>query len=212
MSPLLRRGAVAAALSVLIVLSCATAALAAKGGGAAGRQTSGSTAWSLVREYVSNSPNPSAPTWCLNEDDWHQRTWSGSLSGTFTASERLCDSNVDYSGGMWWNAGGIGVQADLYVTGKLDALTITSPQGDVHRAELVGSSTSKGTTTDHYQVCFVPGYSATYNTGGAPLPGGTYEFSLSGTISKATYTIDAEMADATFQQNRCPASQQNLTY
>src|SRR3954447_25393150 len=73
-------------------------------------------------EYVWNNPNPYAPSWCLNEDDWHMRTWTGSLNGTFTATERLCDPAVDFSGGFGWDAGGIGVQADLVVAGSLTDL------------------------------------------------------------------------------------------
>jgi hypothetical protein len=34
----------------------------------------------MTSEYVYNSQNPVAPSWCLNEDDVDQRTFSGSLS------------------------------------------------------------------------------------------------------------------------------------
>jgi hypothetical protein len=185
-------------------------ALAGKGGKGANSTQGASAPLSLVSDYSWNSPNPSAPTWCLNEDDYHQRTWSGSLSGSFTAIERLCDANLDYSGEIWWDAGGIGLQADLYVVGTLSDLTITSPTGDAHHAVLVGSSTSKGVTTTHYQVCHVPPFSITYNIGGTPLPGGAWPTTLSGNLVKTALTLTAEMADTTFQQQRCPASEQNL--
>src|SRR5919108_157315 len=65
--------------------------------------------------------------------------------------------------GLWWDAGGIGLQADLVVTGTLGDLTITSPQGDVHHGVLIDSTTSRGKTINHYAVCYVPGYSLAYN-------------------------------------------------
>jgi hypothetical protein len=165
---------------------------------------------SLVAEYVWNSPNPAAPTWCLNEDDYHQRTWSGSLSGSFTATEQLCGESADYSGGIYWDAGGIGLQADLYVVGALSELMITSPQGDSHYAVPMGSSTSRGETTTHYEVCYVPPYSSTYDVGGTPLPGGIWEVTLSGSITQATFSLTAAMTDVQFQQQYCPASERNL--
>lgn len=196
-----------AAPFVALVLSLAVApgALAAKGG-----KSAAATGLTLSSQYVSNSPNPAAPTWCLNEDDWHQRNWSGSLNGSFTATEQLCDGSVDYAGGTWWNAGGIGLQSDLYVTGTLSDLAITSPQGLGHHAVLVGSSTSRGLTTNHYQVCYVPPYSTTSGTGGTPLAGGSWQISLTGDVTNVRYTVDAEMTDIMFQQQHCPASEQNL--
>ena len=188
------------------VFAIGSPAFAAKGG-----KQAGATPLSLVSESVWNSPNPSAPTWCLNEDDYHQRAWTGSLNGSFTVTERLCDGNSDYSGGIWWDAGGVGLQASVQVEGTLGDLAITSPQGDSHHAVLVGSSSSKGVSTNHYVVCYVPPFSATYDVGGAPLPGGNWQISLSGDIRKASYSITAEMADVNFQQYNCPPAQQNLT-
>lgn len=182
-----------------------SSALAAKGG----HKQSVAPALSLASEYVWNSPNPAAPTWCLNEDDWHVRTWSGSLDGTFAATERLCDDSVDFSG-IWWDAGGVGLQADLVVAGTLDDLAITSPQGDSHHAVLVGSSTSKGVTLNHYRVCYVPPYALANGSGGQSLQGGTWQITLSGSVTKVSYTLRARMADVNFQQQYCPPSQQNL--
>ena len=148
--------------------------------------------------------------WCLNEDDYHQRTWRGYLHGTFTAIEQLCGTDADYSGGMHWDAGGIGLRGDLYVIGTLSDLTISSPQGKSNSAVLVGSNTSSGVRTDHYEVCYVPPFAVSSNTGGMPLPGGTWQITLSGNLANATFTVSGAMADVTFQQTYCPASEQNL--
>jgi hypothetical protein len=206
------RSAVRSAIpaSAVLMLGVPAVALGARSAGGGTKQGVG-TPLSLVSEYVHNSPNPAAPTTCLNEDDYHQRTWGGTLSGNFSATERLCDSNVDYSGGIWWDAGGIGLQASVDVVGALSDLTISSPQGDSHHAALVSSSTTKGVTTNRYEVCYVPAYSISTDTGGAPLPGGTWQITLSGNVTKATYSVTAAMTDVTFQQQNCPASGQNLT-
>jgi hypothetical protein len=205
-------GAALAGASLALALALVPAALAGKGGsGGKPPKNSPTTPLSLVSNTVWNSPNPAAPTWCLNEDDYHQRAWSGSLAGSFTASEQLCNSSIDYSGGIYWNAGGEGIQLDLYAVGALTDLTITSPSGDSHHAVLVGSSSSKGTTTDHYQVCYVPRYFISTNTGTNPLPGGIWTIGLSGTLSSASLTETATMTDAPFQETDCPSGEQNLS-
>jgi hypothetical protein len=204
------RAACTILVAVFAFASEPAVALAAKGGRGGNSAQGGAAPLSLASDYAWNSPNPGAPTWCLNEDDYHQRTWSGSLNGGFTVLERLCSADVDYSGGIWWDAGGIGVQADVYVVGTLGDLTISSPHGDGHHGVLVGSSTYKGVTTTHYQACFVPPFSIAYNIGGTPLPGGDWDITLSGSIARATFSVTAEMADTTFQQQHCPSSEQNL--
>jgi hypothetical protein len=170
--------------------------------------------FSLTSEYVQNSPNPSAPTWCLNEDDFHQRAWSGYLSGTFSATEQLCSYSLDFSGGTYWSAGGIGLQADLYAVGVLNGFSITSPQGVTRAGVLVGSEYLNKQHTivqSHYQVCFVPPYSKSTDIGGTPLPGGTWTFTLAGDFSQATYKVNAQMTDVNFQLQNCPIPEQNLT-
>jgi hypothetical protein len=169
--------------------------------------------FSLQSEYVQNSSNASAPAWCLNEDDFHQRTWSGALSGTFSVSEQLCNPSVDYSGGMYWGAGGVGLQADLYVVGALTAMSITSPQGVTHSAVLVGSQylAKQHVTQNHYQVCFTPTYSLSTDIGGTPLPGGTWTIALAGNFSQTSYTETAIMADVKYQQQYCPSSEQSYS-
>jgi hypothetical protein len=202
----------AGSLAALFVLALALASAAAANGPTPGAGRPPKVApLSLVSESFWNSPNPAAPTWCLNEDDFHQRSWSGALSGSLTASERLCDASVDYSGGIWWDAGGIGVQADAYVVGTLTELSITSPLGEIHRAVLVDSTTTKRVTTNHYQVCYVPPFSISNNVGGTALAGGTWQATLAGTLTDVRYTLTVEMADVTFQRQYCPAAQQNLT-
>lgn len=198
------------AVVVAAVLACcgltAPAALAAK------HTTKSATATDLTLsyQYVWNSPNPAAPTWCMNEDDIDIRTWTGSLAGSFNPSDQLCDGRVDYSGGLWWNAGGVGIAVDLYGAGTLDDMRITSPLGDSHHAVLMGSSTSRGVTTYHWAACYVPGYSLLTNTGSTPLPGGTWTTTASGNLTSLRLTIDAQMAYVTFQQNHCPPSEQHL--
>ena len=206
-----RRTAAQLALTLLILGSALVpSALGAKGGNGPKGGASGATTLSLVSETVSKSLNPAAPSWCLNEDDYHKRAWSGSLNGSFAVTEQLCGLTTDYSGGLYWDAGGIGIQADLYVAGTPTDLTITSPQGDSHHAVLVGSTTSNGGAMNHYQVCYVPPFALATDTGGMPLPGGSWQITLSGNVSKVSFSETAQMADVNFQQANCPASEQNL--
>lgn len=196
-------------LVFVAALCCAVGAgdaLAAKGGKPGGGTGSGSTGLSLVSEYVQNSPNTSAPKDCLNEDDYHQRNWSGSLNGSFTATEQLCGSGSDT-----WTAGGIGIRVNLWTSGTLDDLSIISPNGDSHHAVFVESSTSKGVTSNHYQACYAPNFSMQSDTGSMPLPGGTWQIALAGSLSKVTYSVTAQMASVQVQQTYCPASEQNLS-
>jgi hypothetical protein len=203
-------GLAAAVVATCLALASADA-FAAKGGNGGGGSGPSGGGLSLTREYVSNSPNQWAPTWCLNEDDWHKRSWSGSLRGSFTATEQICDSSVDYSGGIWWNGGGIGLHADVYASGTVTDVAITSPNGAIHHGQLVSTTTSKGSSTNHYAVCYVPPYSRSSNTAGGFLPGSTWQISVSGDISNVNYSIEARMTDAPFQQQACPVDQQNLT-
>lgn len=154
--------------------------------------------------------NPNSPSWCLNEDDYDQSVYSGSLSGSFATSQQLCGLDSDYYNGVYWDAGGIGLESDVYVVGQLDDLTITAPDGTAHHAVLMGQSTSKGTTTYHYATCYVPTYSISTDTGGTPLAGGTWQITLSGQISSARWAVNAQMTNTTFQQTYCPTSEQNL--
>jgi hypothetical protein len=75
---------------------------------------------------------------------------------------------------------------------------------------LMGQTTSKGVTTSHYAVCYVPAYYLSTDIGSTPLPGGSWQITLSGQISQANWAIHAQMTDVVFQQAHCPPSEQNL--
>ena len=164
-------------------------------------------ALSQTTSYVSLNPN--GPPSCDTEDDIHDYTYYGYLNGSFSTTQRLCGLS-DFYNGVYWDAGGEGLESEVYVVGSLTDMTITSPAGIVHHAVLIGTSTSKGVITSHYQSCFVPPYSISNNTGGYALPGGTWTYTLSGNFSKATYYTRTDMTSVTFQRTYCPASEQNL--
>jgi hypothetical protein len=212
--PTLRRSRsrflVVAALAGLASLAAPT--MAAQAAPKASHSSTGGTGGtpaplSLVSE--STSSNPNAPAWCETEDDYDMRIFSGSLSGSASYTEQLCGMS-DYYNGVYWDAGGIGLESDVSVVGQLSDLTITAPDGTVHHGVLMGQTTSKGTTTSRYAVCYVPPYSMASNTGGWPLAGGTWQVALSGQISSATWYGRLQMATVSFQQGFCPASEQNL--
>jgi hypothetical protein len=74
----------------------------------------------------------------------------------------------------------------------------------------MGQTTTKGVTTYHYSACYVPLYFVSNDTGTDPLPGGSWQMTLSGQVSSANWTTRAQMTNVVFQQNYCPPSQQNL--
>jgi hypothetical protein len=195
---------------LIAMLAFVPFALAGKGGipnggkGGSPAPTGGSSTLSLTSNTV--KLNPTLPSWCLSEDDYDQRVFSGSLSGSFSTSYQTCGLNTD-----GFTAGGIGVESDVYVVGQLSDLSITAPDGSVHHALLVGQTTTKGVTTSHYAACYVPLYFLSNDTGTDPLPGGTWQITLSGQVSSASWTTRAQMTDVIFQQNYCPLSQQNLS-
>lgn len=175
-------------------------AVAAKGGGKGpNSNTSTSSTLALTSTYT-YWPNAWQPN-CMTEDDVVQRSFSGSLSGSYSTSFRLCGLDTDGS-----TAGGEGVQSQVGVSGTLSDLTITAPDGTVTHG--VYTSTSKGIS--YYEVCVVPPYYASTNTGTGPLAGGTWTVSLSGSISSASWQAQVTMTDVNFQRGNCPASQQNI--
>ncbi|MDX6200096.1 MAG: hypothetical protein QOJ79_3247 [Actinomycetota bacterium] len=157
----------------------------------------------MISETLNMKPN--LPSWCLTEDDYDQRVFSGSLAGSYSTTYRLCDLSAD-----GYTAGGIGLQSTITVTGQLSDLTVTAPDGSVHHAVATGQTTYKGTTSYSYSVCYVPLYFVSSDTGTNPLPGGDWQLTVSGQLSKASWTTNALMTDAPYQQSYCPTSQQNL--
>ena len=161
-----------------------------------------------------NWNNPNSPPWCFAEDDYDQRVYSGSLNGSYSTTEHLCGLSSDFFNGIYWDSGGIGLQATVYAVGTLTDMTITSPTGSVHHAVWVGSSTSKGITTNEYATCFVPPYSIGTGAGGLALSityiGDPWSITLSGNISSATWDVTAQMAQVSDQEANCPPSEQNL--
>lgn len=197
-----------AVVAALLALSTAAVPTLAAEAGNPHSSTLIASPLSLV-SYTSQL-NPNAPPWCAAEDAVIQQSFSGYLAGVYTTSQQLCGLSTDYYDGVWWDAGGIGLESDVYVVGQLTDLAITSPDGTAHHAVLMGQSTSKHVTTYHYGVCYVPPYSLLNDIGGTPLPGGTWGISLSGTVSSATWHVNATMTDVAFQQSYCPPSQQNI--
>jgi hypothetical protein len=199
---------------IIVLFALVPSALADKGGvpkgGGGGGKTSATTGGSVTSSSLSLISetvfNPSwAPSGCLTEDDYVHRVFSGSLYGSYATSYHLCDLSTD---GM--PAGGTGLESDVYAVGQLSDLTIASPDGSVHHAMLIGQTTAKGVTTSHYAVCYVPPYSLASDTSGTALQGGTWQITISGQLSSASWGTTATMTDVVFQQNYCPSSEQNL--
>lgn len=187
---------VTAIATVAAVLLVAPAA-AKRGGNGPNSTTSTTLSPSGVYTYWPDTWSPN----CMTEDDVVARSFSGSLSGSYSTTFQLCDLNVD-----GWTAGGEGVQSEVAVSGTLSDLTITAPDGSVTHG--VYMSTSRGVS--YYEVCVVPAYYLSTDTGTAPLAGGTWTVTLSGTITNASWTARVTMTDVNFQQQNCPVSQQRI--
>lgn len=203
-SPVNKKTAAQLALTfALLGFACVPAAFAGKGGngGGGGKSSSSSptSTLSLTSERI-YWPQTNWPS-CMTEDDVDQRSFSGSLSGSYSTSFRLCDLSTDGT-----DAGGEGVQSEVGVAGTLSDLTITAPDGTVTHGVYTG--TSKGVS--YYEVCVVPAYYASSDTGIGGLVGGTWTVSLSGSISSASWETQVNMTDVNFQQANCPASEQNI--
>lgn len=194
-----RRTAAQLALTLaLLGFALVPVAFAAKGGnGPKGSATNTTLALASEYKYWPDTWSPN----CMTEDDVVVRSFSGSLSDSYSTSFQLCGLNTD-----GWTAGGEGVQSVVGVSGTLGDLTIAAPDGTVTHG--VYMSTSKGVS--YYEVCVVPAYYASTDTGTAPLAGGTWTVTLSGSITNASWTARVTMTDVNFQQQNCPASQQRI--
>src|SRR5437763_11560312 len=108
-----------AAVAVIAAVFIVGPAVAAKGGkGPKGSATT--TTLALTSQYI-YWPDTWAPN-CMTEDDVVRRSFSGSLSGSYSTSFQLCSLSAD---GV--TAGGEGVQSEVAVGGTLSDLTITAP-------------------------------------------------------------------------------------
>jgi hypothetical protein len=188
---------VAVAASVVAVALVAPAGAAKGGKGPNASLTTTTLALTSERVYWPNTWEPD----CMTEDDVVQRNFTGSLSGSYSTSFQLCNLSTD-----GWTSGGEGLQSKVAVSGSISDLTITAPNGAVTHAVFMGQSRG----LSYYEVCVVPPYYASTDTGTAPLAGGTWNITLSGSISSASWTAQVTMTDVNFQQQSCPTSQQNI--
>jgi hypothetical protein len=176
-----------------------------KGGGGPQASGSGGSTGGNSSPLVMTSEYISWPdTWepnCITEDDTVQRVFAGSLDGSYATSFQLCNLSID-----GWTAGGEGIQSKVGVSGTLSDLTITAPDGTVTHGVYTG--TEKGIS--YYEVCVMPPFYASTDTGTNPLAGGTWTVILSGSLSSVSWQAQVTMAWVFFQQANCPASQQNI--
>src|SRR6266576_3658424 len=196
---LVTRIAFGAALALVLTLTPIALANKGKGLGFGPNGTTSTSTLALTSENI-YWPNTWEPN-CMTEDDVDVRSFSGSLSGSYSTSFQLCSLGTD-----GWTAGGEGIQSEVGVSGTLSDLTITAPDGAVTHGVYTG--TTQGIS--HYKVCVVPPYYASTDTGTNPLAGGTWTVSLSGSISSASWQAQATMTDVNFQRANCPVSQQNI--
>ena len=163
----------------------------ASGGGGGSTNVGGSTGGSTSTLGLTSESIYWPDTWapnCMTEDDVVVRSFSGSLSGSYSTSFQLCSLGTD-----GWTAGGEGIQSEVAVNGALSDLTITAPDGTATHG--VYMSTSRGVL--YYKVCVVPPYYASTNTGTSPLAGGTWNVTLSGSISSASWKAPSESSTKT---------------
>lgn len=133
--------------------------------------------------------NPKSPSWCLNEDDYYERRWSGYFMGTFTVTEDFCNQE-EYNGTVW-DGGGVGLTFTARVVGRLDEMKLSYPGQDfpfkwpafTQNAVLVGTKTvGKGANAyieREYTACAYIG-----GENKPPMPGmGTWTAILAGDFS-----------------------------
>jgi hypothetical protein len=178
---------------------------------------------SLVRDQTQYSLNPDAPSWCLNEDDGHDRVWSdpyfqgGYLYGTLTASDYFCDPYVDIVNGYPWDGGAVGYMVSVTGVGALETLTLSSPgggfyqwpqptviQGQLMSSQVVGTGRSAVTWNTYAACIHLGGQNNPYG-----ILSGTWTMTLTGEFSKVTVELTAEMGDSASYGYpfRCPEGQ-----
>jgi hypothetical protein len=198
--PVTKRTAAQLVLTIaLLGFALVPVAFGAKGGngGGGGKPPTSSTnsgTLALTSEYK-YWPDTWEPN-CMTEDDQDTRYFSGSLSGSSSTSYVLCGLTDSYT------AGGLGVQSMVTVSGTLTDLTITAPDGTVTHGVNVGQGV--------YEVCVCPPYYASNNNSTNPLAGGTWTITLSGQVKSATWETNVQMTYVNYQQQNCPASEQNI--
>src|SRR5919204_369184 len=97
--------AVAIMLFAVVPLALADRGGTRNGGGDknSGSSTSTGTSGALTLSSNTVKLNPTLPSWCLSEDDYDQRVFTGSLSGSSSTSYQTCGLNTDgfTAGGTW---------------------------------------------------------------------------------------------------------------
>ena len=125
-------GPVFAAVVLVLALALVPVAFGGKGGnGPKSSSTSGTLSLTGESIYWPDTWEPN----CMTEDDIDQRTFTGSLSGSYSTSFRLCNLSVD-----GWTSGGEGVQSKVAVSGTLGDLTITDPSGAITHGVYLGQT------------------------------------------------------------------------
>jgi hypothetical protein len=161
---------------------------------------------SLVSEQINN--NPVSPPWCLNEDDFHYRHWSGSFSGSMSETEHFCTPLLDfYNAYDEWDGGGVGVSASVRVIGTLVELSLSAPDGYYtpafdHQAQFMGSETvgtgHKAKTYNYYAACaFIFQNDISILTGDVTMQ-------FSGSFSEVELSLTAAMYPVGLEPGACP--------
>jgi hypothetical protein len=166
----------------------------------------------LTAEYWTKSPT--SPPWCLSEDDFHERDWYGSYSGTVAATESFCMPYVDvYNGYDYFDGGGVGIEVVVFAVGTLTQLTLSGQDkwGTPYAQEavLVGTQTighgRNAYVKNEYVACVFPAGQQNFQ-----ILSGTQAMTLSGDFSQVSVQLVAEMFTFSATNNYpavCPEGQ-----
>ena len=161
-------------------------------------------------------PGNVRPDWCWNEDDLHERRWTGDLAPgeSLVVTEQFCDPAVD---GV--SAGGVGLFVYAESRKPLTVL-ITQPRPQTQDGlnwpdppypypYVPGLPFANGVAS-----CVVPGWHTTTNQGFGPIVGGVYTVTIrndtSRTVRGIYATVFVRMATANYQTGWCPEPYRNL--